>query len=76
MGALRRIRYLRGTGDHAGVYLSRAISIAYAGGGTLIGINDSGASYAEVRAMILFARQLAQQVVDSHAGQLELALPS
>jgi hypothetical protein len=75
VGALRRTRYLRGTGDHAGVYLSRAISIAYAGGGTLINFNDSCENYAEICAAISFARQLAQQVVDSCAGQLQLALP-
>jgi hypothetical protein len=73
VGALRHIRSIRGAGDHAGVYLSRAISIACAGGGTLIEFNDSCASYAEIRAAISFARTLAQQVVDSYAGQPELA---
>lgn len=75
VGGLRYIRSIRGSGDHAGVYLSRAISIAYVTGCPLIELNDGSDRYGEVRAMILFARQLAQQVVDKSTGQFGLALP-
>jgi hypothetical protein len=37
----------------------------------LIHFNDRCISYPEIRAMMLFARELAQRVVDSRAGQCE-----
>jgi hypothetical protein len=74
VGGLEHIRARRGSGDRAGVYLSRAIGVAYGEREPLPHFNDSRTSYAEIRAMILLARRLAQQVVDSHAGQFETAL--
>jgi hypothetical protein len=75
MGGLRYIRSVRGTGDHAGVYLSKAIVRCNIGTGKIIDFNDSRSSYEEIRAVIVLARELAQSVADSCAGQLELALP-
>jgi hypothetical protein len=66
VGALEIIRSVRGRGDNADGYLNRAISIAYVYKETLVSFNDGSQSYAEVRAMILLARQLAEDVVDRH----------
>ena len=66
VGGLEHIRARRGSGDRAGVYLSQAIAIAYSDRERLTHFNDRCITYAEIRAMILFARDLAQQVVDSH----------
>jgi hypothetical protein len=75
MGGLRYIRSVRGTGDHAGVYLSKAIVRCGLGTGKIIDFNDSRSSYEEVRAVIVVARELAKSVVDNCAGQMELVLP-
>jgi hypothetical protein len=63
MGGLEHIRARRGCGDRAGEYLSRAIGDVCGRRQAIIKFNDSRESYAEIRAVILHARKLAQQVI-------------
>jgi hypothetical protein len=65
VGMLQRVRAVRGAGDHAGIYLSRAIKRFYSERRTIIDFNDSRSDYAEIRAVIVLARELAQRVVDA-----------
>jgi hypothetical protein len=67
-GGLELIRARRGGGDRAGEYLSRAIRRVCGERQTIIEFNDSRDSYAEIRAVILHARKLAQQVIGDYAG--------
>jgi hypothetical protein len=66
VGGLEHIRARRGWDDRAGMYLSRAIRNVCGKHQKIIDFNDSRKSYAEILAVILFARRLAQEVVDSH----------
>jgi hypothetical protein len=65
LGMLQHVRAVRGAGDHAGIYLSRAIKRFYSERRTIIDFNDSRSDYAEIRAVIVLARELAQRVVDA-----------
>jgi hypothetical protein len=66
VGGLRRIRAIRGFGDHAGIYLRRSISKISRNENSIIRFNDSRSGYAEIRAAILLARKLAREVADRH----------
>jgi hypothetical protein len=67
-GGLQHIRRThRGLRDRVGVYLSRAIASCDERQ-TIIDFNDTRQSYAEIRAVILRARELAQRVIDDYAG--------
>lgn len=66
VGGLRHIRAVRGCGDHAGVYLRRAIA-RVSRGEAIIHFNDSRTSFAEIRLVIFLARQLAREVADGRA---------
>jgi hypothetical protein len=68
VGGLEHIRARRGGGDRAGEYLSRAIRDVCGKPEKIIDFNDSRESYAEIRAVILRARELAQQVIVDCAG--------
>jgi hypothetical protein len=68
VGGLERIRARRGRGDRAAEYLSRAIGDVCGRPEKIIDFNDSRESYAEIRAVILHARKLAQRVIDDCAG--------
>ncbi len=63
VGGLEHIRACRGGGDRAGEYLSRAIRDVCGKPEKIIDFNDSRKSYAEISAVILHARKLAQQVI-------------
>ena len=65
VGMLQHVRAVRGAGDHAGIYLSRAMKRFYSERRTIIDFNDSRSDYAEIRAVIVLARELAQRVVDA-----------
>jgi hypothetical protein len=64
VGGLRRIRAIRGFGDHAGIYLRRSVSKISRNENSIIRFNDSRSGYAEIRAAILLARKLAREVAD------------
>lgn len=66
-GGLRRVRAIRQCGDHAGVYLHRAIA-KVSRGEPIIHFNDSRLSFAEIRAAITLARKLAREVADGRAA--------
>jgi hypothetical protein len=63
VGGLERIRARRGRRDRAAEYLSQAIRDVCGRPEKIIDFNDSRKSYAEIRAVILHARKLAQQVI-------------
>jgi hypothetical protein len=67
VGGLEIIRARLGGGDRAGEYLSRAIRGVCGEHQTIIDFNDSRESYAEIRAVILRARELAQRVIVDYA---------
>jgi hypothetical protein len=68
VGGLQHIRRARrGTGDKAGMYLSRAIARLSGERETIVHFNDSRKSYAEIRAVILRARELAQRMIVEYA---------
>jgi hypothetical protein len=68
VGGLRRVRTIRGFGDHAGIYLRRSISKISRGESSIIRFNDSRSGYGEIRAAILLARKLAREVADGQAA--------
>jgi hypothetical protein len=68
VGGLEHIRACRGGGDRAGEYLSRAIRDVCGRPEKIIDFNDSRESYAEIRAVILRARELAQRVIVDYAA--------
>lgn len=68
VGGLRYLRKVRGRGDDAGQYLRRAIAKLtdrYCG---IMDFNDSRRSYAQVRAVIVHARELAARFIESDLG--------
>jgi hypothetical protein len=67
VGGLERIRAIRGFGDHAGIYLRRAIAKLGGGDESIVRFNDSRSGYGEIRAVILLARKLAREVADGRA---------
>ena len=70
VGGLRHLRKVRGRGDDAGQYPRRAIAKMadrYCG---IMDFNDSRRSYAQVRAVIVHAREMAASFVESNLGFL------
>jgi hypothetical protein len=65
--AEKPVTFGSGARDSVGVYLSRAIASCDERQ-TIIDFNDSRESYAEIRAVILHARELAQRVIVDCAG--------
>jgi hypothetical protein len=68
VGGLESIRGRRGRGDRAAEYLSQAIRDVCGRPEKIIDFNDSRKSYAEIRAVILRARELAQRVIVDYAA--------
>jgi hypothetical protein len=64
IGGLRRIRTILGFGDHAGIYLRRSVSKISRNENSIVRFNDSRSGYADIRAAILLARNLAREVAD------------
>ena len=73
LGGLQYIRSQRRAGDDAEVYLHRAI-VQFAGRMMFVaGFNDTRAGYAEIRTVIVIARELARRVIDNHVAPLGLS---
>jgi hypothetical protein len=71
-GALYSARGSHTESDHTGIYLSRAITQLCGKRMKIVDFNDGRENYAEIRAAIVLARELAKQVIDTHIAQLEL----